>query len=901
MTNPSRQVSPWSKSAFDKTTAYSKMYSAILSDISDQQSASSETDSLLRVLVLASGPGGLAQPQYLVQLIKKVAENQLRIDVSPIGPYVEFDNPDDAAEGNKGYLRWFVETHTLAAIHALVKMQKKSLLSGMSEKKLLLLANTYLRKKGIVSPFSSLTKFCEAASMFAIESADIALPAYLANYSKGDTASTSLSDSSFGHLWSDAPRKFQPYQSKPHLDVQREPHKATSRPFIQDRIFLSRLRDAIRDKNELNQLIPISYTFSNLAELTEYENSVPQELLLAFITSGLKERGWKRSSALTYLSHIGTHWLNATSSINLEELDENQITELFVSITNNFENNLSASEQASVLHQFFVFNNILWGIACPNSKALKFQSIQNVRNYLIAEQDFIKFLNELSNEPSHKNLSGQGLVLCAIIMGRCGLRPNEVIKLRIKDVEPSPEHYIFIRENQYGKNKTLSAKRKIPLYLLLTPTEFDFFKDYYARKISYSAGTNYVLFSQNDITNTPYTIAAFYKVFSPLLSSICREAVTTYHLRHKAISMLQMVLCSDLLLPLSPYSEAQVQQIRAYFKSDIGKDVIYQIAAFAGHLSPETTLQTYMHFTDVVLFEHLSKTSERMNRSYWENLSGLSKHIITRHCSSDKPDTKEINQLLLKSLCGNYQAPKYASTTTVESMIFQPPSQKVTFQLCLKSLELLDEGKTISQVSEITEVDPALLVAWYDRAGALANLRTTKGKPRLFPANSKRKITPIPPPSVREQQKAEQIIIMARSHYKNYKEDLCWLVQVVIKTAINSHSYLQFNDVYDFKKFTTIASKLTIPEDWRVHIDPPLEDRASALKAWRQACPNIELIVSDVKKSVRSKKLQFGRAYVHFLSPRDPSKKEVTPRKSSNGFKFVCHILAIMIADIQIY
>lgn len=52
---------------------------------------------------------------------------------------------------------------------------------------------------------------------------------------------------------------------------------------------------------------------------------------------------------------------------------------------------------------------------------------------------------------------------------RAGLRRGEITKLRLCDVEPSPEHTLFIVENYLGPNKTSAARRQIPLATLLVP------------------------------------------------------------------------------------------------------------------------------------------------------------------------------------------------------------------------------------------------------------------------------------------------------------------------------------------------------------------------------------------------------------------------------------------------
>jgi hypothetical protein len=329
----------------------------------------------------------------------------------------------------------------------------------------------------------------------------------------------------------------------------------------------------------------------------------------------------------------------------------------------------------------------------------------------------------------------------------------------VVDVETSNEFSIFTRENQYGKNKTSSGLRKLPLSILLPPDELAIYKQFLKRRLhDVGNNRNSLLFSQCADIDIPYSQNIFHRTISVPLSHICGENASCHTLRHKAISTLQIVLCSQQLLNITPYNLHQIEVIKRFFSCSTSRDILFEIAAFAGHLNPSITLETYMHFTDVILFEHLVKNQVCMSKVYWANLAGISKHIMTRRSSAECPSSEEILFILLEALCGKQNASKMAYTTCTELLKIQYPPKSVGFEDCLSALKLFEKEATLEQVIDSLQVDGNKISLWLDHATKLTSLCTSKGKPRLFPSGSKNRLAPIPPSSNIEYQKALLII-----------------------------------------------------------------------------------------------------------------------------------------------
>lgn len=897
MSHVSRNNSPWLLDSFRKVTAFSKAADVLSLQISQAGKITTNTEKVVRVMMHAIYRAGLAKPANLSQLINMIVTDELEIKISPIGPYLEFSPVDVAESGNEGFRRWFIDTETLAAIHALNAAKDKRRLPKLDDKSLFQRVKKHFSSIPEIKHISTLKALCEAGVLYATEHPEINLPAYLINYATGKTSATSMSPSCWKTFWQ---VEFEPLSRGAQLSVE----IATPRTSLQtlptsrltDEVFLSKLRHATKPKDSNGIVIPVAETLRKLDSLKNMSASLPQTMLLSFFNNGIKEQSWKLSTVGTYLSHLGTHWLLFTKDVDITSLDEYDMTELLEELLAVSENNISQSDKVSVLKQFFGFNNEVFDTALPVFDDIFISKVSNIRNYVISESNFIQFINSISEVDEHQNLKGQGLALTAILMARCGLRPSEALKLRLKDVEPSAQHCIFVRQNRFGTNKSYSARRKIPLSLMLKPEEFCLFKSYFKRRLlDVNNQLGQLLFSSSDNANLPYSLSDFHNKFSDRLSKVCGEPVHTYHLRHKALSTLQAVLSSDLLLTSCPYTEKQVAQIRRFFAVNNSRDTLYEIAAFAGHLSPKTTFRNYLHFTDIVLYEHLSANHCQRSRRYWENLSALSKHLITRRCASDLPKKPEIEVLLIEALCGKHATNPQVIEVGKPQLIH--PERKTTYADCLTALERLERGETISQVSDMLNLEDFVVNNWYVRAVAASELKTTKGKPRLFPSKNKKQsvqILPIRPASNAERQRAEQGVESARKLFHSDRSELIWFIQRVVNTAMNSQSYLKFDDSEEFQRFMRFALRFSKVREWQLELDMPKYERSRVKAQWQKV--NADLSIKISANEVLSDKFRKGRARLYFLHPQKQSSGD--ERYSSNAIKYVCHILAIMIPEV---
>ena len=70
-------------------------------------------------------------------------------------------------------------------------------------------------------------------------------------------------------------------------------------------------------------------------------------------------------------------------------------------------------------------------------------------------------------------------IIITLLGYRCGLRSREALKLRKKDVHGSEHPELLVRVSKYAYLKSSDSVRRIPLYILFTGPELEFFKSGY--------------------------------------------------------------------------------------------------------------------------------------------------------------------------------------------------------------------------------------------------------------------------------------------------------------------------------------------------------------------------------------------------------------------------------------
>lgn len=201
---------------------------------------------------------------------------------------------------------------------------------------------------------------------------------------------------------------------------------------------------------------------------------------------------------------------------------------------------------------------------------------------------------------------------------RCGLRRREPLQLRLMDFRQTSS-VLWIRPSQYGSVKSTQGIRKLFLDALLEPEELQRFEHWFAKVTMGVArpGTSDNLIFCNP--EQPQQMVDAQRVFGKIMDivrQVCNDVtLVPHHLRHSfanwtfvrlqiatgslavqrttpAFADVSFDLASCRLLKERLYNFLPDQLV------DAGRRDLYCVTALMGHLSPSTTMRSYIHLID---------------------------------------------------------------------------------------------------------------------------------------------------------------------------------------------------------------------------------------------------------------------------------------------------------------
>ena len=244
--------------------------------------------------------------------------------------------------------------------------------------------------------------------------------------------------------------------------------------------------------------------------------------------------------------------------------------------------------------------------------------------------------------------------LCFVVLAlayRTGMRINEIIGIKVGDivdigfingqVVETPK--IILKPNRYRRLKSSSAKRVIPIDRLLKTDELQqFIAFYYQQK---RLKRNY-LFSQGS-GDQPLPTVFFSNMMKIIWDRLLSTHDFTFHsFRHTAISQLALVLSDSPLAQVmtdydTVHSDAIVKALLANSKE---QGMWFGLASLAGHLTPDTTFEYYIHTAHFLAGWQMSQAKLAMPITLFEMVTGIGYHTVNRQDGrAYSPSTKQIN------------------------------------------------------------------------------------------------------------------------------------------------------------------------------------------------------------------------------------------------------------------
>lgn len=581
-----------------------------------------------------------------------------------------------------------------------------------------------------------------------------------------------------------------------------------------------------------------SATIDAIKQLITPDLDTSEDLLCRWLYDHLAHKQNAVSTAERYLTAIGDEWIAEAYLEPLDTFDAEDFHTLYLSILNRRQSDKNREFKADRLfdlHNFAVlelgFTPLPFSLNTENKK-----TITHVSAAIVDEPLFLELLVVVKRLYDTNTREALLLQTFLIMAYRTGLRPGELAKLRLKDIEPSPEGFLYPRNNRFGQNKTPAALRKVPLFPLLAEHEVGTVSQYINERRLEKKSLSELVFctAENsfEMINTSSIAGLVSSVLYDLSGSL---EYRLYHLRHSALSRMQLILHHDLVeLPpvlqaLIPYSDEQVHDILTLIVGRSRKRDRYSaLAVMAGHSSPAMTLSTYLHFTDCLVGLHLQANQRPFDDHLGKALFGLNPHRIALLKKNKAMHPQATYAYSAKKLL-RYTNKLKEQPSTGENPEHLIPRQNSHYIISGAILAKIQDGQSYDELATFYQCDEQRITAWHQTAVALRELKTVKSTSILFPFARKHQILPAAPNNSHDKQDIEEGLHAIRNLHRNSSafDEFKWLLKYALLNSTSSRTGIKFKNPSIFKCFMATASHIYPWHRWKLLLQMPPEQTVS--------------------------------------------------------------------------
>ena len=793
---------------------------------------------------------------------------------------------------------YFPDPITLSLIYAFLEIKDTSWQPPTSITACLLLINTALNTKLTQSTFS------HGGLCVAEKKAGIDLPQVITEIALGKQASSSLPQAYWqrlqnpviysGTLKHNTSFVHQGFVRKKSLTNKNKPMTPFFLEGLQD-IFSWPSTASMKRSSVLNEL-------KSLSQLTL---SLPEKILILWFIEHIDARKNALSTAKRYFHCIAIKWLISTEDIDFSTLNGDDFLGIYQGILDKIKRLKEREYCAGRLEDIHQFAVLLEDIPpLPEALCQGSQNHPHVSAGIIDEPLFKALLEEL-NRFSHLDVFEKKVYRCFLVMAfRTGLRPSELAKLRLKDIEPSEISWLFIKDNVYGSNKTGSALRKIPLMILLTKDEKSIFTEYIQERRIHSKKDTQLFFHQEEDPCKRIDISTLSRTVKMILMDLSGGLYfRLYHLRHSALSRLQLLLHHDkinypsFIDALLPYDEKQREEIMTVIcGKDRLRDRYHALACFAGHSCPEITLTNYLHFSDLILGLILQKNAEPLDEEQAQTLLKLRPFRIAKYRKNHlEVRPYDFCSFVTKRLSKYTKMHRPIKKDRLENqnpaLTFKSASYKqMPYFVATAILNKIHAGMDHSDIAWFYKVPSTQIKTWIASAKALKNLKTIKNKSRLFPYSRRSQWLPPVPSDHHEREDIKDAMTQCRILFNPAQSEapLLWAIQYALTHCNSSRSGIFFDDTEDYLRFIDVACALFPSTRWRLLLRYSDEN---AIKNWEYKAVEIQAF----QKQQEGRFLQgSGWLVLKHKNEIKRSNSAKQSRYSSHSLRILFHRLAIV-------
>lgn len=657
----------------------------------------------------------------------------------------------------------------------------------------------------------------------------------------------------------------------------------------------------------------------------------PSEQGLIFWMLDLNAINKATSTLSRYLTEVGEAFLYGTRDEDITDYQVHQYEFLYDSIIAK-KNTLNIGYTQTVLNS--LHQSLKKHLGAPHVYLQRENDPKIVSSSLISPDLYKYILRSVSNHAELSSYNKNMMEVIFILLYRTGLRINELLGLRLADIEYDKNTYndinLMVRSNSYRALKSDDGTRRITLSVLLKPDEFKEVQAYFIEKTRSKKEGKY-LFTLEGMS-TPLDRGSVDRVFKEVIGPHYQHLVL-HSFRHNALSNMAVILrCRQKVLDIfTDYTEDEAQRIeedllgKMRIKSGHHWDALME---FAGHADLDTTFSSYIHTVDIIsahLLDHaymelpvdvVMKLTNKARRSFNQH------HAQALDFETNSVDLTKIRKFINRELnikkTDNVKQSFPISNIEDDSISVSPIFGKYARWQIEEFLSEIEAGKTVSEAAQSHFIyeDAATL---YNRAMLLA--ADEKGNPNYKliskykqPKSGHILIAPTLPTIVKEQQLVQGSFIKLEKLYldQSMREHVQRMLSIFYKKANSSHSDLRFkfNEKQIFYDYLDIAIKVLPPRYWRINISSyqmkrKIKPKKGELKHQKTINQEKQLEIMEefqADYSQLSKNLANNDHYSGYsLSVINPKESEIvnsTNNKASHAssslMKYVMHLLLIV-------
>ena len=761
----------------------------------------------------------------------------------------------------------------------------------------------------------SARQFCDGAAGVAASQPGVRLPHYLVEYATGRIDSVSLPAPYFeAHLGAKVA------ETQPLAPPERGTEEHTSPPAVGDDPNIDAHMRRITSLFSVPKATKAEWKdglHRNLEQLLSDPPSPSLELLAAWFLHLLTgNKPLAPSSVHRYSRWIAKRWLLEFEGVDPNLLDAEALSEAFQSILEDTPQNYRAgvAGRLRALQRFLHHERGHPDIPPDVLQAQRGTSM--VRARVISEPQFAAFIKRLPDAglPEHDAECVRWLfTLCF----RLGIRIGDATRLLFSDIEEGDDPLIMLRANRFGNTKTRTP-HQLRINPFLRNDEGVSLAAWLAQGRERAHSDSELVFAPHDAPSTRWKTTYLARLFSTVMRAATGLHYSPHDCRHSLASKL-ICLAEDETAPGdTPLSAKEAQQLKkaVFTAAPNCRDRIWYLSSVFNHQDPGITLQSYIHFCDLLLHRKLRQSRRRIAPPALAELVDTSPNRIRRSkfCNPEGHLVEEVLPLVRErhpELFHVIDIPPADSPADAKPPM-APPKATPKDPLFFDAPSILEDLEN-EQEPEVVAIRFGMALrrveAVLERARNLASRKTRKGQPRLL-TRTQLSVNPyaLSPSRIgdgHDRRLAEHLTSILRDQYAKEPNSVRFLCDHWLQHATTENSAIPFHTPDQLRRFLSAFLKVNpnrIPlareagtaepqYTWLLRVRPVgHRSRDDLEKAW-SVFPGLR-VVMEQRHTLNSERYPDGVAHLRLVNMRTGKRQRRI--KGSKALRRVLHICAVV-------